>query len=234
MLRNLRRTRAVRAGCAVDKHLLAALDLRLAQKMQCHEASIGNGGGFVMTQIRRRRREEFEGCRQADALGVTAHAQRRERPHAVAHVKARGFASNAFDLSGQDCAQDRTTWLRETDHYPCHQAHGEACGGNRAPDVAIARRDRRRADPDQDVVGSGNRVVDVLELQNFGRSIARADCRLHCRVATVDRDALYRSTRSCSGSSRSLWSVSHSAKSDWTTPERFSVSSTPFRFRIVR
>ncbi len=94
-------------------------------------------------------------------------------------LKPRDLPSDRFDLPSQDGAQDRTPWSREADHRPRHQPHGEAGGGNHAPDVAVARRDRRRADPDQDVVGSGNRIVDVLDLQNLGRSIARANSCLH-------------------------------------------------------
>ena len=95
-------------------------------------------------------------------------------------MKPRDLPSDRFDFPSQDCAQDRTSWSRDTNHHPRHQPHGEAAEGNRAPEHALTpeaiedvilqseredQRDQRTALENEaaDVDRRMGRLLDMLE-----------------------------------------------------------------------
>jgi hypothetical protein len=97
---------------------------------------------------------------------------------------ASAIRSSGYRLSITDFSFPASTSSPEPDEILPAKARERVVHRENLP--AVARRDRRRADPDQDVVGSGNRIVDVLELQNLGRSIASANSRLHWPTCRPD------------------------------------------------
>src|SRR2546427_83986 len=109
--------------------------------------------------------------REAGVLGIPAEVESGEGEHAIPRAKPAGGLPDSLDLPRDHEAENRISRRAEADEEPNQGAKQEASLPHRGSHIPIARVDRRRIDPDEDLTVFGDRLFDVLDLQYIGRTV---------------------------------------------------------------
>ncbi len=131
-----------------------------------------------------------------DVLGVTAEADVVVAEHAVADVEPRHGVADGLDHSGELAPEHRVSGAAQ----PREEPHDE---GLRRSESAVRPVDRRRVHPDEERIGPDSRHLDVLDMHDLRRAVARRDGRPHSR--TLGPPALHMGRAlTASGAARSV------------------------------
>ncbi len=169
--------------------LLPTLNVAFPEVVQRHESPVRNGRRLLIAQVGR---SESDGLvfPQAGVLGVAAAMKHGEGKHPVAHPEAPDALAGLFDLPRQYQPQDRPPRPPDTQHRPHQDLHYARGTPEAAPGETITEGDRRRMDPDQNLVVPRDRLLDVSDLQDFRRTVSRADGGFHAAVSVAPAEGL--------------------------------------------
>ena len=149
------------------------------QRLQRGAGGHRQRGGCRELDAVRHRRDRIDP--HDDVLGErpVARERRHGAEHALANVAAVRAATYADDGAGEVAAESS----RRTSHGYEFQVPGA--------DLPVERIEARRMHADLDLTGTGDRLLDVREMQHVGRPIPFEAQRLHQRLARIRASATH-------------------------------------------
>ena len=175
--RELHRRRAARPGGAEDEDPRALPNVGRAQAREALQEPVAHRGRLLERGARRLVRERPRGA-DADVLRVRAEPAGGAAEDLVPDGEPVGRSPEGLHLPGELDAEDLLLRSQEPGEEPPDE-------GARATDVAVGLRDRRRANPDEDLVVGRDGRLDLVDPQDVRRPVAVVDDGPHAPALAV-------------------------------------------------
>jgi len=170
-LGDLDRRRADGSGCAVDQDVVFRLDLCAPQHAERIVRALGTRSGLLERRVCGDVRDQTPGL-DGHVLGVRSECAFAVAAHPVAQPERRNAAADLLDFAREFGSEDGDLWPREATEEPDWERGSSAI-------AAVRPIDGGGANPDDELVVSGSRFVDLFESHDFGWAIPGANSCFH-------------------------------------------------------
>lgn len=172
-----------RARGPVNENPSAPLHAALLKEVHGEQSTVWNCSGVRIRESRRHDRDQTS-LGHAGELPVAAESQHSHRIDAIARLEPGHVrAPYRLNLAGQDQAQNGLSRPPQAERHPAEDRVGKVAL-HAAPDDPVAEGHSAGAYSDEQVASPGRRLITLLNAEYFGRTVARADGRLHAHWST--------------------------------------------------